>query len=913
MNKFGICLFLGVIFLQTPWVGAQRLQSIDLSNPVQRRQIVEQIRQESEARKAEAIREANKKGWPLKGTTDEGAVFELIALDSQGNPIYKITENSNAAITSAASFIRQTSPYNLTGLGQIAGVWDEGGARTDHQEFGGRASIRDSASWASHASHVSGTMIASGINAAAQGMAPEASLYCYDWNSDTSEMTSQAATGPGQASKIYLSNHSYGTVTGWAFGNWSGTFGHHFWGNYPSEREDSGFGCYGGDAPDWDSLVHSAQYYLPFKSAGNDRNDVGPPNGETFFYRQNGSWRSATYQPSTGPLPDNFDRGGYDTIPDTGNAKNIMTVGAVDDAVLGGVRNLSMASMLSFSGWGPSDDGRIKPDIVANGGSLYSTDSDSAQSYSAKSGTSMACPNAAGSALLLIEYYARLFPGQSMLASTLKGLMIHTTDDLGNAGPDYRYGWGLLNAKTAADQIRAHSLAPSGRKITEGLLTTANTSDSYSFRWDGISPIRATLCWTDPPHAAISGLDNTQRTLINDLDLRIDGPGGAPLYLPYILNPSDPEAVAQTGDNIRDNVEQVYIASPSASGTYTVRVYYKNALQGGQQKYSLILSGQAEDDLLILPADDFLSRGEPGGPFSPISKTFNLLNNGSSILSWNAVKTQTWTSLSSPSGTLQPGQSTLVTVSINGGAESFPASGAPYTDEIGFTNQASGVTQTRSVFLRIANDYFTQLFVENNDLRYVSFTFHPDGAGGYLGICREQRLGFWVHPDGGTPVSLEDEDYLRINLSGGAIFPFFGQNYSSFYIGSNGYITFTSGDTTYSESLENHFNMPRISALFNDLDPTSSGTISWKEMQDRAVVTFEGVSEYDFSNWNSFQIEMFFDGRIRLTYLEIDSFDGLIGISRGEGLPADFVNSDFSVYPSCNPQTAVEDGWNVYR
>ncbi len=912
MNKFGLCLFLGVILLGSPWAGAQRLQSVDLNNPVQRKQVVEQIRRESEARKTQAVREANRKGWPLKGTTDEGAVYELTALDDQGHPIYKITENANAAITSAASFIRQTSPYNLTGSGQIAGVWDEGGARTDHQEFGGRVNIRDGASWAEHASHVSGTLIASGVIANAKGMAPKASLYCYEWNSDTSEMTSQAATGPGQTTRIYLSNHSYGTVTGWSYSNYSGTFGQHFWGNYPTEREDSSFGSYSADAPDWDSLVYSAQYYLPFKSAGNDRNDTAPPNGETFYYRQNGSWNSAIYNSSTGPFSDNYDRGGYDTIPDTGNAKNIMTVGAVDDAVLGGVRNLAAASVLSFSGWGPSDDGRIKPDIVANGGSLYSCGNDSQQSYATESGTSMACPNAAGSALLLIEYYSRLFPGQSMLASTLKGLIIHTTDDLGNAGPDYSYGWGLINVKTAADQIRAHSMAPTTRKITEGLLTSTNTSDSYSFQWDGVSSIRATLCWTDPPHAAITGLDNTQRALVNDLDLRIDGPGGAPVYLPYVLNPANPDAVAQTGDNTRDNVEQVYIASPSTSGTYTVRVYYKNTLQNNQQKYSLILSGQKEDDLLILPADDFLSRGEPGGPFTPASKAFTLLNNGSTSFP-GALEIPILDHPFFLGGNSQPGQSASVTVSINGGAESFPASGTPNTDEIGFTNQPSAVNQTRSVFLRVANDYFTQLFVEDNDLRHVALTFLPDGAGGFQGICRAQQLGFPVNPDGGTPLSLTDESWVRVNLSGGAAFPFFGQDYSAFYIGDNGYITFTSGDVTFKESLEDHFAMPRISGLFNDIDPTRGGTISWKQMPDRAVITFERVSEYDVLNSNSFQIEMFFDGRIRLTYLEIDSIGGLVGVSDGNGLPGDFVNSDFSTYSWCDPQTSVEDGWGDYR
>lgn len=102
-----------------------------------------------------------------------------------------------------------------------------------------------------------------------------------------------------------------------------------------------------------------------------------------------------------------------------GVAKNIMTVGAVDDAVSGGVRDLYSAAMSLMSSWGPANDGRIKPDIVANGVELISAHNASDSAYSADSGTSMACPNASGSAILLAEYWADLFPGQAMRASTL--------------------------------------------------------------------------------------------------------------------------------------------------------------------------------------------------------------------------------------------------------------------------------------------------------------------------------------------------------------------------------------------------------------------------------------------------------------------------------------------------------------
>ena len=79
----------------------------------------------------------------------------------------------------------------------------------------------------------------------------------------------------------------------------------------------------------------------------------------------------------------------------------------------------------------------------------------------------MASPNAAGSASLLVELYAKLFDGGAMRASTLKGLIIHTADDLGNPGPDYSYGWGLMNAKAAADHIQRHSDNVVNNRIVE--------------------------------------------------------------------------------------------------------------------------------------------------------------------------------------------------------------------------------------------------------------------------------------------------------------------------------------------------------------------------------------------------------------------------------------------------------------
>ena len=405
----------------------------------------------------------------------------------------------------------------------------------------------------------------------AQGMAPSVTIDSYDWTSDESEMSARAATFPGEAGAIYLSNHSYGLITGWATGNWSGSTGPHWWGAW-GEAEDQDFGRYDTSyAQDWDLICYAAPYFLPFKSSGNDRNDAAPSNGTTFYYYDLG-WLSKAYVFGSDPAGDGDanPQAGYDTIGRRGVAKNIMTVGAVDDAVNGG-RSVVDGTMATFSGWGPTDDGRIKPDIVANGVDLTSCDNDHDADYYTMGGTSMSSPNAAGSAALLVDLYGDLFPGQAMRSSLLKGLIIHTADDppMSNAGPDYSFGWGLMDTEAAADQILDHSQYPSAGYMRDGTLNGANASDSYSFDWDGVSPIRATLCWTDPAGPGQTGLDDATPMLVNDLDLRVYGPGGVPTYAPYVLS----LAITGAPGDVDKHVHDAHLFSVATTGGHQPLTY----------------------------------------------------------------------------------------------------------------------------------------------------------------------------------------------------------------------------------------------------------------------------------------------------------------------------------------------------
>ena len=194
-------------------------------------------------------------------------------------------------------------------------------------------------------------------------------------------------------------------------------------------------------------------------------------------------------------------------------------------------------------------------------------------------------------------------------------------------------------------------------------------------------------------------------------------------------------------------------------------------------------------------------------------------------------------------------------------------------------------------------DYLTELFDANdNDLDNQMFTFTPDGSTNFYSVGHEVIYTFPTDPSGGTTLSLGDDSYAQVTLSGGAQVSLYGTSNSSLFVGSNGYITFGSGDMRWEESLSDHFNLPRISALFDDLYPPGGGTVSVKQLTDRVAVTWLNIAEFGTSDQNTFQIELFFDGRIRISYLTIAATDGLVGLSRGTGVPADFIESDFTGY-----------------
>jgi len=198
-----------------------------------------------------------------------------------------------------------------------------------------------------------------------------------------------------------------------------------------------------------------------------------------------------------------------------------------------------------------------------------------------------------------------------------------------------------------------------------------------------------------------------------------------------------------------------------------------------------------------------------------------------------------------------------------------------------------------------APNAFTEEFLGDNDLDGLQFLFRPTaGLDGYE-LCKRGVAGFPTDPSGGSTIVSTDDGSGFVSVGGSDTVKLYGTAYASFWVNANGNLTFGASDSTFTESLAEHFSLPRVAALFDDLNPSAGGSVTRKRLDDRIAVTFQNVPEYNQSNQNSFQFELFFDGRIRVTYLGIAATDGIAGLSRGAGVPVQFVETDLSNAPPC--------------
>jgi len=518
-----------------------------------------------------------------------------------GPPLRVKSLNARAALISKVTPL-YSAPYNLNGSGVVMSSFEpEGPPDVNHVEFGGRVTSHFSASRSAneHATHTSGTVVAAGVNPDAKGMAPVATLHVFDafpilpnGDFDADTLFQQKQDGPKAAGSV-ADNNSWDFALGWQGTVWYGN--------------QDGFGAYSGlESEPYDAIMRMAGEPLTLHAAGNDAESGNPSLSQpwsphkhiedqnsagnfphTYCYSQNGSGTDCPtgvpFSCSTGltycETTKHPTYGANTTVGLMASTKNSLTVGAVQSDGI---------TIAPFSSRGPTTDGRIKPEMVAKGTNQFSTFPNN--SYASIAGTSMSTPVVTGIAGLLSQQYRKTF-GTTPAGQILKTLIIAGADDLGPAGPDYTFGFGLADAKASADLIIADN--GTGSRIRTGTIGNGQDVD-IPITISSTQKLRVVLGWFDPEVLLVPSEDDpdplANKTLVNDLDLRVTDSTGATV-LPYVLDMNAPSALATKGANHTDTTEEVEIAN-AVPGTYHIIVHGAiGDTKSSSQAYVAVMSG----------------------------------------------------------------------------------------------------------------------------------------------------------------------------------------------------------------------------------------------------------------------------------------------------------------------------------
>lgn len=319
------------------------------------------------------------------------------------------------------------------------------------------------------------------------------------------------------------------------------------------------------------------------------------------------------------------------------------------------------------------------------------------------------------------------------------------------------------------------------------------------------------------------------------------------------------------------------------------------------------------DHLAVYPTDATEITGPPGGPFLPSSKTFTLSNDSGSSLPWSA-RAEPPLELGTTSAILPANGTQKIAVSVNATAAGSLQPGG-YSYSVYFTNRNTGVVLRRHFTVMVGIDSppverFNLLEGDTFDLSGRSLWFEPVNDGTHYVVCRStpSPTSFPVSTSSALTLDFTNTPGNIVVLTNGIKIPFYGKLYSQFEIRLDGCIVPGAGDSPFEDytGYVGHFCLPRI-AGFRQVYRTSFGRVSWMQTSNSLCATWEGVRSSLQSKIANFQIELWFDGRIRVTFLETENGDGITGLSAGGGFPPLFAQTDLSASRSCSePEIELE-------
>lgn len=294
------------------------------------------------------------------------------------------------------------------------------------------------------------------------------------------------------------------------------------------------------------------------------------------------------------------------------------------------VANLDYKDDLSnSSSRGPATDGRIKPDLAAKGSSVYSTTDPN--SYTTKSGTSMACPGVSGSFAQLYHAYKELNGQQEPVSGLIKAIALNTAEDLGNPGPDFLHGWGRINNLRAVKTLEENRYLDD--QIDQGELKN-HLIDVPA----GTKELRIMAYWTDWEANAGANI-----ALVNNINITVEDPSNA-IHHPWILShyphPDSLAMPATTGIDNLNNMEQVSILDPAA-GQYAVNIE-GFAIPMGPQPYFVVFDFRMDEIEVTYPVG-----GESFNPQEYIAVRWDAFGaDGNFTLEYSPDNGQNWTLIS---------------------------------------------------------------------------------------------------------------------------------------------------------------------------------------------------------------------------------------------------------------------------